>query len=420
MAYTKVTRAHNGKKAINYLFGASHSEGIERNYHITGVNMVSFDSVSPSDQFARYWNRASDRVKVQVIRVTQSFSDKEFDPNNEADILTAHEVGVEAGKQIFGDRQFIVATQIDGKSGYIHNHIFANNINMITNLGMRGDDYQHSRIQQISDDVIKSFGVKLDYGKNKGDKYTQAERAKREKSEYVWKDDLKERIRESIDASSDFDSFEDALAFRGVSVRKGKTITYTLDDTTAYEDFYGEAPKKPFKVRGSKLGYAFDVAEIEKTFLEKNGVQITVPKPIIAPESIQNDVPKDLPLKEEKTLKIDSDASDEDDKIIEIETDILEEETEPEVILPKVEAVDKKQESEEESEQIIEEQEDEEQPTFQFNLSVNTQLDMKQKEGDEKREEAEKKRQRQIRDAQRMTSNLINVDGVDFMDEYKW
>ena len=84
-----------------------------------------------------------------------------------------------------------------------------------------------------------------------------------------------------------------------------------------------------------------------------------------------------------------------------------------------VEAVDKKQEDEEESEPIIEEQEDEEQPTFQFNLSVNTQLDMKQKEGDKKREEAEKKRQRQIRDAQRMTSNLINFDGVDFMDEYK-
>ena len=229
MAYTKVTRAHNGKKAINYLFGASHSEGIERNYHITGVNMVSFDSVSPSDQFARYWNRASDRVKVQVIRVTQSFSDKEFDPNNEADILTAHEVGVEAGKQIFGDRQFIVATQIDGKSGYIHNHIFANNINMITNLGMRGDDYQHSRIQQISDDVIKSFGVKLDYGKNKGDKYTQAERAKREKSEYVWKDDLKERIRESIDASSDFDSFEDALAFRGVSVQNSSDRLFHIE-----------------------------------------------------------------------------------------------------------------------------------------------------------------------------------------------
>lgn len=160
-------------------------------------------------------------------------------------------------------------------------------------------------------------------------------------------------------------SFEDALAFRGVSVRKGKTITYTPDDTTAYEDFYDEPPKKPFKVRGSKLGY----------------------------------------------------ASDKEDKIIEIETDILEEETEPEVIIPKVEAVDKMQESEEGSESIIKEQEDEEQPTFQFNLSVNTQLDMKQKEGDKKREEAEKKRQRQIRDAQRMTSNLINVDGVDFMDE---
>lgn len=102
-------------------------------------------------------------------------------------------------------------------------------------------------------------------------------------------------------------------------------------------------------------------------------------------------MPKDLPIEEEKTLKIDSDVSDEDDKIIEIETDIFEEETEPEVIIPKREAVDKKQESKEEAELIIEEPEKEEQPVFQFNLPVNTHLDMKQKEGDKKREEAEKK-----------------------------
>ena len=119
------------------------------------------------------------------------------------------------------------------------------------------------------------------------------------------------------------------LCLRYLHRSKGKTITYTLDDTTAYEDFYGEPPKKPFKVRGSKLGYAFDVAEIEQTFLEKNGVQISVSEPIVAPESIKND----LPIEEEKKLKIDSDASDKEDKIIEIDTDISDKETEPEADL---------------------------------------------------------------------------------------
>lgn len=280
MAYTKITAAHKGADAIAYLQGTGHNGNSERNMYMTGINMVSPDTVSYTAQMNKYWNRASDKMKVQVRRVTQSFSAKELNPENACDILKAHEIGIESGKRIYGNRQFIVATQIDGKSGLIHNHIFGNNVEMQTLKGMRGNDYQHDRISKISDTVIKEFGVELDYGENHGEKYTQPERAKRDAGKYVWKDDLKDRIRESMDESTDFDIFEKALAYRGVSLRNGKTLTYTLDDTTAYEEFYGEKPKKSFKARPRSLGSAFDKEHLNKVFAEnqnKTTVQVTTP-----------------------------------------------------------------------------------------------------------------------------------------------
>jgi len=280
MAYTKITSAYHGAKAISYLLGESHKEGVERNKHLSGINMVMPDAVSYTEQMQTYWNKASDKMKVQVRRVTQSASRKEIDPENEADLLKFHEIGIETGRRIFGNRQFLVATQIDGKSGLAHNHIFANNVDFVKVKGMRGNDYQHSRIKQISDKVFLEYGIKLDKGEKHGEKYTQTERAKRENGEYVWKDDLKERIRDAMATSCDWDSFEDALAFEGVSIRHAKggvSITYTLDDTEEYEDFYNEKPNKPFKIRGKRLGSEFDVVNLETVFMQnQNAVNQSV------------------------------------------------------------------------------------------------------------------------------------------------
>lgn len=120
---------------------------------------------------------------------------------------------------MFPDRQFIVATQTDGKSGLVHNHIFVNNINMVTNRGMHKTEYDYRAVRRVSDEVVKSFGVDFDYGSDKSEKYSQTERAKREKAEYVWKDDLRDRIREAMNDATSRDEFIDNLEALGVECR---------------------------------------------------------------------------------------------------------------------------------------------------------------------------------------------------------
>lgn len=271
MAYSKITAAKNGVSALNYLEGKGHNGNKKRNIYITGVNLL--DDKSYAEQMDYYWQQSSDRCEVQVRRMIQSFSKRELNPAREEDILKAHEIGIATGKAVFGDRQFVVATQIDGKSGLIHNHIIGNNVDMFTLKGMKGDEYRHKRISEISDNTVKSFGVKLDYGKSHGRNYTQAERGKQKDNAYVWKDDLRKRIKASASESHDFDEFKEALAFRGVSVREGKHLTYTLEDTTAYEDFYGKAPKKAMKARPKSLGDEFTKENIIRYFPKQPATQ---------------------------------------------------------------------------------------------------------------------------------------------------
>lgn len=399
MAYTKVTSAHNGAKAINYLMSESHTEGVERNVLLSGMNMFPPDVASYTEQMQVYWNRASDRMKVQVRRVTQSFSINELDPENEFDRITAHEIGMETGKRIYGDRQFIVATQIDGKSGLIHNHIFGNNVDLLTLKGMRGDDYKHSRIRSISDEVVTSFGIQLDEGKSHT-KYTQAERAKRDKGEYVWKDDLRDRIKTALETSTDYKSFEDALAFNGVSVRIGKTITYTLDDTSAYEDFYDEKPKKVFKSRGKKLGSDFDVKAVEDVFLQNQGKDVSIPEPV---KQMQQ---------EPKTIKEEKGENQKQEVEVAVEASV----EEPDVIVtPKTEK-ESAPEQDEEPDVITKIEQEAEQ--YEFNLNAQVQMDLKEDADEEARRKEEEAYQYKMRVLQGMNIPECKVDGADIDDDY--
>ena len=273
MAITKITSTHNGKKALEYILkDRGHNGNERRNNFITGYNMVSSEAVSFHDQMEKYWNRKSEKTKIEVRRVTQSFSVNELNPDDDNDVFKAHEIGIELGKRLFPDRQFIVATQTDGKSGLVHNHIFVNNINMVTNRGMHKTEYDYRAVRRVSDEVVKSFGVDFDYGSEKSEKYSQTERAKREKAEYVWKDDLRDRIREAMDDATSRDEFIDNLEALGVECRIGKkSITYTLADTSNYESEFGEVPKQPLKSRANKLGEEFEHEHLEETFAKNQG-----------------------------------------------------------------------------------------------------------------------------------------------------
>lgn len=97
----------------------------ERNLITTGSNHNRSQFVKR--QMTAYVSRQSARTKVEAYQIRQSFSAKELNYRNEKDRQTANKLGQELAKAINKvngtNYPFIVATQADGKSHLLHNHI---------------------------------------------------------------------------------------------------------------------------------------------------------------------------------------------------------------------------------------------------------------------------------------------------------
>lgn len=97
----------------------------ERNLVVTGSNHNRPQFVKR--QMTAYVSRQSARAKVEAYQIRQSFSLKELDYRNEKDRQIANKLGQELAEAINKangtNYPFIVATQADGKSHLLHNHI---------------------------------------------------------------------------------------------------------------------------------------------------------------------------------------------------------------------------------------------------------------------------------------------------------
>lgn len=260
MAYSRVTRTQNGKAALDYAYGRNdkgHNENAMRNQLVSGVNLL--DGVPYLEQMQHYWNRARIGHKTQIIRVVQSFSLKEFDPKKESDIEKAHEIGREFADTYYPNRQAVIFTQIDGKSGLVHNHIIINDVSMEDSKGCDKKQYYFPQIKKWTNEIAGKY-IDLDSGEGKTeDKTTQTERAKRNLGQYVWKDDLKNRIHDTMLEAESQDDFEDKLPQHGVNFEKksskkyGEGYTYELMDLSNVPDGV-KVPNRALKARSRKLG----------------------------------------------------------------------------------------------------------------------------------------------------------------------
>lgn len=290
MGYTKVIRASRGADVIAYCEGngKGHNGNEERNMTVTPINMIPNGRYA--EQMKKYWDRAGKRHRIQTIHIVQSFSKNEFDPDKPEDIETANAVGVAFTKEHYPDRQSVVYTQMDGKSGLIHNHIIVSNVAMNDLRACDKNQYHHKQVKEWSDEVISCFTI-LDTGRQKNpDKISQTERAKRVDDDYVWKDDLRTRIHLAMDLAENENDFFDKLSENGVngvkkySKKHGEYITYELTDLTGAEKS-GIKIRNP-KVRSYKMGYSYSPEEIRQHIGEKKNQSHS--KPTNAPEPVQN------------------------------------------------------------------------------------------------------------------------------------
>ena len=272
MAYTRVTRTANGHGALMYAYGKGkgHNGSDVRNDLIANVNILP--GVPAEIQMQKYWNRARANHKTQVIRVVQSFSVRELNPDEPADILTANIIGQEFVQKYYPDRQAVVFTQTDGKSGLIHNHVIISDTDMTSSRGCDKQQYYQPTLAQWTDEIAGQY-FELDFGDTTvPDKTTQTERAKRALGEYVWKDDLKSRITEALNESESEEDWIKNLPVHGVNIevhdskKRGKYYTYELMDTDGFGD--KKIPQN-LKSRSYKLGTLYDAEHVQEYFSKK-------------------------------------------------------------------------------------------------------------------------------------------------------
>lgn len=287
MAYTRISHTKNGRAAIQYARGngRGHNGHAKRNLLIGGVGMLPDEVIPFENQMVEDWARASGKNKNQVRRIVASFSKKEFDPHDMDCAYTALEIAQEFVEEAYPNRKAAIFVQNDGKGENLHVHILVSNVDSIEYKGCTDEQTNYRYVENHLDRVAGRH-IQLDYGKKAKEKFTQAERALEEESEeavenggaavYIWKDDLRERIRIAMENATSEDDFLEALEDEGVtarygtSKRYGKYISYELVDVPAHM----EGADRKYKARSYTLGDSYGVEALRERLHEKAKEQL--------------------------------------------------------------------------------------------------------------------------------------------------
>ena len=260
MPYSHITRTAFGADAIAYARGdgTGHNGAEVRNEYTAGVNMLP-DEVIPFEQQMRpFWERAHFRHTIQVDRLIVSFHPSELDPDKPEDCVMGLAIGCEIAKRNAPDNQSAVFLQKDGKGGKIHLHIITNDVNMSDCKGINPAAYAHFHFQKIVDEVCQQY-FDLKETEAQPEKVNHAVRGARMKNEqiraanalemqkaaeegrkidpkkikteqYIWLDDLRQKVKEAAARATDEDSFAHQLRLSGVELvphkHKDDTVTY--------------------------------------------------------------------------------------------------------------------------------------------------------------------------------------------------
>ena len=226
--------------------------GKTKNVHGTAV-MVSFDKSELSSENPDDIDKAC-RISMNVCR--KMVMDNEYNRlENVSDEAKRLEMAwAEADKY-----KIVSVAQDDGKGGNLHVHSYILNINPETGRSLDGTSRRHNFVKKaLSEEMARENVQEFDFTKVK-DKATKWEKERRDKRQYVWRDDLKNRIKDALNSpeSVSDETFTMELGKRGVDTRKrGKGYSF---------GFHDEDGKKR-SARGGKLGSEFELTSIQAMF----------------------------------------------------------------------------------------------------------------------------------------------------------
>lgn len=251
MAVIKIQNTRNVVGAIRYLTKEASHDGVHARIGSVLTQNVSFKN---ADREMMHLLKKFGKTKnVQAYLAIQSFSVEELNPDVQSDLTLATAIGLETARKMWGeDRQIFVVTQAD--NGIVHNHIVCCSPDIRYGKSLRGKQTNHKYAMEISDQVIEDYGVEnLNSQKSEfREKQSMGEIKRREKGLYVWKDDLKNRIRDCMDredilSTEDFKNVMESDYDVDVRISGKGNLSYRFIDQE----------NKDRKCRASRLGNVY-------------------------------------------------------------------------------------------------------------------------------------------------------------------
>ena len=235
MATTKLGNTKSASRAINY--------AEKRAEEKSGLNCdVDYAKSSFKQTRALYGKENG----VQAHTIIQSFKPGEVTPGQ------CNQLGLELAEKIAPNHQVAIYTHTDKE--HVHNHIVINSIDLETGRKYQSNKEQRDFVKQANDDICREHGLSVPERDTAKLRYTQAEKSLIEKDQYSWKDDLREKIENAKDHTSDFKSFSEHLEKSGIEFKvRGKNVSYKPENVNKW-------------VRGKTLGEDYDKGALEYEF----------------------------------------------------------------------------------------------------------------------------------------------------------
>ncbi len=184
---------------------------------------------------------------IQAHHVIQSFKPGEVTAKQ------ANKIGQELARAISKGHEAVIYTHTDKE--HIHNHIIINAVNFESGSKYQSSKKDLHRIREASDRLCQERGLSVIVKKDAPVRYTLAEKALLEKGKTSWKDEIRTKIEDAKQETTDYE------AFKGYLLKKHEIEVRERGNTTTY---YDHANKK--RVRDNKLGADYEREVIKDGF----------------------------------------------------------------------------------------------------------------------------------------------------------
>lgn len=182
---------------------------------ITGINC---HAETARDEMIAVKKRFGKESGTAAYHGYQSFAPGEATPE------TAHEIGVELARRLWGERyQVIVATHLD-KAHHLHNHFVLNTVSFLDGKKYHRTEKDYRDMRRTSDELCRAYGLSVVEQPEKKAKHYGEWRAEKE-GRPTWRGIVKADVDEALRTSMTETQFYAALRRKGYEIKTGRNIS---------------------------------------------------------------------------------------------------------------------------------------------------------------------------------------------------